>query len=697
MINLADQLPTPVLRRGRQIGLAIVVGALAGLAAVALESAIHHGSELLIGRFSHVGDADLGHFDWFILLMPAAGALLAGLIVQLLAPDARGHGVEQMTRAFHRHLGVLPLRGPAVKAAGTAVVISTGGSAGPEGPVAGLCSAIGSTVAKIVPMSPQERRILLIAGCAAGTGAIFRCPLGGALFATSILYREPEFESDAIVPSFVASVIGYSVFMLVLGYDGPMLDGVSNMHFVSASDLPWYALLGLLCGVMCMFFYYCMHIVERIVRHLRRVPPWALAGFGGLATGAVACLVPQVMDGQYTFVQNTLNGAHFDHESAETNWLMWAGVFGIIAMAKCVATAFTVGSGAPGGMLGPSVFIGGMVGAAVSALGHQIVGDSFSSQLGLALIPVGMAGVLAGTMCVPLAAIVMTTEMTGSFGLIAPLMLVCAISYLVGRRFGLNSEQVRTAADSPTHAADPVIHLLESWRVSDVMQRAWPMTVPGDAPVDEIIERLVPGTRPVIAVADGGELRGVISAVDLGSVMHEADAAGLLIAADIMTTNLVTLRADDDLYTALEVFTRVDHEVLPVMTRGRDAKWVGMLARRDVVTRLHDQLEESRRSALAEHTGLQALDREVRVDQLITGVPARHADVQRLFVPIDVVGKSLRECDFRKKYNAQVIGIEQRDGSLVCPPDLDAPLRTDQRLLAVVWKGEEQPPPGPSV
>jgi len=485
--------------------------------------------------------------------------------------------------------------------------------------------------------------------------------------------------------------------MLVLGYDGPMLDGVGNMHFASPSDLPWYALLGVACGVVGIFFYYCMHVIEMIVRHLKRVPSWVLAGFGGLMTGALACVVPQVMDGQYTFVQNTLDGANFDHAGADTNWLMWTGVFGLIAIAKCIATGFTVGSGAPGGVLGPSVFIGGMVGASVSALGHKIVGDGFSSELGLALIPVGMAGVLAGTMRVPLAAIVMITEMTGSFGLIAPLMLVCAISYLVGRRFGLNSEQVRTAADSPTHAADPVMHLLESWRVSDVMQRIWPMTVPSDAPVDEIIERIVPGTRPVIAVADGGELRGVISAADLGGVMHEADAAGLLIAADLMTTSLVTLRADDDLYTALEVFTRVDHEVLPVMTRGRDAKWVGMLARRDVVTRLHDQLEESRRSALAEHTGLQALDREVRVDQLITGVSSRHADVQRLFVPIDVVGRSLRECDFRKKFNAQVIGIEQRDGTLMCPPDLDAPLRTDQRLLAVVWKGEEQQPSGPSV
>ena len=111
-----------------------------------------------------------------------------------------------------------------------------------------------------------------------------------------------------------------------------------------------------------------------------------------------------------------------------------------------------------------------------------------------------------------------------------------------------------------------------------------------------------------------------------------------------------------------------------------------MLSRRDVIDKLHRELERSHEAAFREHLGLRAIKDDVRIDQLIMGLPVEHADVQRLFVPIDAIGKSLRECDFRRQYHAQVIAIEQRDGSLQCPPDLDRPLSTDQRLLAVVWK-----------
>jgi len=308
------------------------------------------------------------------------------------------------------------------------------------------------------------------------------------------------------------------------------------------------------------------------------------------------------------------------------------------------------------------------------------------------LIPVGMAGVLAATMRIPLAAIVMTMEMAGSFGLIAPLMLACVTSYLIGRRWGLNDEQVRTAADSPTHAADPIIHTLESWTVGELMQKKWPMTVAPNAPLDEVVASILPGTRPVVAVAQDGELKGVISAADLGVVMTTADAGRLLIASDIMTTKLKTLDEHMDVYSALTAFTHVDHEVLPVVSGGRNRKWVGMLTRRDVVTKLHKELERSHQAAFREHASLTAIQQDVMVDQLIMGLPQKHADVQRLFVPIEAIGKSLRECDFRRKYNAQVIAIEHPDGSTECPPDLDRPLSTKERLLAVVWDTPKSKP-----
>jgi CIC family chloride channel protein len=362
-------------------------------------------------------------------------------------------------------------------------------------------------------------------------------------------------------------------------------------------------------------------------------------------------------------------------------------LFLVIVLVKCIATGLTVGSGAPGGVLGPSVFIGGMVGALLGAIGMALFPNSFPEELRQALIPVGMAGVLAATMRVPIASMVMVTEMTGSYGLIAPLMIVCVISYLVGRRWGLNHEQLRSAADSPAHAADPVIHILESTRVSQVMSRNWVLTIPPDMSLGEIIAQVQPGTRPIFAVAKEGTLKGIISAADLGHVVGADDfmMASVIVAADLMTENVSFLSPEDDLFSSLAIFARVDHEVLPVLERADRNQWVGMLERKRIVDVLHERLAKTHTQAFSEYEGLGALEADLQVDQLILGVSNQHANVQKLFVPLQAVGHSLKQCDFRKQFNAQVIAIEMADGTIQTPPDLDAPLRTDQRLLTVVW------------
>ncbi|MHC5001802.1 MAG: chloride channel protein, partial [Planctomycetota bacterium] len=565
-----------------------------------------------------------------------------------------------------------------------AVVISCGGSAGPEGPIAALGAAIGSVVGRVMRLAPHERRILLLAGCAAGIGAIFQCPLGGALFAVGILYSEPEFESDAIVTAFVASVLGYSTYMVVLGFEGPMLEGIDAFRFSSPGDLIWYAVLGPMCGITSIFFYWCLRLVEKTLVPRSRMPRWLLPALGGLATGGIACVLPQVMDGRFIFIQASIDGA-LPLEGGAARWVI---LLLLVLVGKCLATAFTVGSGAPGGVLGPSVFIGGLVGALLGAVGHVVAPELCDEQLQAALIPVGMAGVLAAAMRIPLAAMVMVTEMTGSYGLIAPLMLVCVTSYVIGKRWGLNAEQVRSVADSPAHAVDPIVHLLESWRVRDLMQADWPFTVAPDSGLDELIGKIEPGTRPVVAVADGSSLQGLVSASDIGRIIEEERVAALLVASDIMTTRLVTIAPDEDVYTVLSTFCRVEHEVLPVVDAA--GRWIGMLSRRQVVDRLHEQLRRARVAAFREHAGLTALERDVQLDQLLLGVSEQHAHVERLFVPLEALGLSLRESDLRRRFGIQVIAVEQRDGSITCPPDLDAPLRVEQRLLAINWRAVER-------
>jgi CIC family chloride channel protein len=695
LVSRAFKLMTPFLRRfsrpttrwWRLLTIGALVGVLGGLAAAALEAGLHLGVNALVGNFLHLGGPDTLRFEWAVLLLPALGGLVSGLVVHWACPDAFGHGTDMLTRAFHRRMGELPLKGPLIKAGAAVGVISCGGSAGPEGPTAALGAALGSTLGQMFHLTPQERRVMLVAGCAAGVGAIFQCPLGGALFAAGVLYREPEFESDAIVPGFVASVLGYSTFMLCGQTGQHMLIGAEHLRFQSPWELVPYALLGPLCGAFSILFSLSMRTVEHRLLPLSRLPRWLAPGFGGLAAGALACLLPQVMDGQYRFIQNALDGVPLYGGAEVANWWGWAAFFGGVAVVKCLATALTVGSGASGGLLGPAVFIGGVVGAFLGAVCEAVAPETFPDELRVALIPVGMGGVLAASMRTPLAAIVMVTEMTGSYGLIVPLMLVCVSAYVVGRPWGLNEEQVRSASESPAHVGDAVIHILESLRVEQVMERRWTPTARPEEPLDALVKKITPGTRPVFAVTDGERLVGLISVPDIHRIVSEPGLSEAIIAADLMTERLATVTPDDDLYHAVNVFRRENHDVLPVVARGPHRRWVGMLTRRKVFETVRRGIEETQRLMFLEHVGLEAMDREGQLQQLVMGIaPARTDLVQRLLVPLQAVGLSLREADFRRQFGAQVIAIEEPDGTIRCPPPLDMPLRTGQRLLAVVWQ-----------
>jgi CIC family chloride channel protein len=648
------------------------------------------GSHLLIYNFAgqtvDLGGATAFTFNWWIIALPTLGGLVSGLVVQLLFRLPVGQGTNVLTRAFHRSLGVLPLKGPVVKAVAAVGVISCGGSAGPEGPMAALSAAIGSRIGVLFRLSTRETRMMLVAGCAAGIGAIFQCPLGGALFAAEVLYSEPEFESEAIVPGFFASVFGYSTFILFFDPRIPvrLMQIGTDLSFHHPSDLLAYVLLGPLCGLTSIFLCKSMQTVERQVS-LRSLPAWLPPALGGLATGLIACALPQVMDGQYLFTKNAMDPSFTaDASGLLGNW-KWPLLFASVALAKCVATACTVGSGGSGGVLGPTVFIGGVVGAFLASLLQVLNPHGFAAHLRQSLIPVGMAGVLAASMRTPLAAIVMVSEMTGSYGLIVPLMLVCVSAYVIGRRYGLNPEQVRSPADSPAHAADGLIHILESLRVEDLSETDWNIVVRRNTTLGEIVRTAEPGTRPLFAVLDGPKLVGVISVPDIERILEDPDPTLLaaVIAEDLMTTTPATFAPDNDVYEALDKFRESRHDILPVVSD--DGHWHGMLSRRRVFQSLRERIESMQKLVLQEHGGLHAIDEDGHLQQLLMAVSPVETDrIQRRMVPFDVIGKSLREADVRRKYNLLVIGIELPDGKLQFPPDLDMPLQAHHRLVATV-------------
>lgn len=677
------RMPRSLGRRGRATALAVLAGVLAGLAAAALAAGLDTTTELLIGRFVAVGGPDVVRFEPAILLLPALGGLFSGLLVQGLARLGSGHGTDQMVHAFHRRDGALPLRGPTLRAAASTVVIGAGGSAGPEGPIAGLGAAIGSSLGRAFGLTPAERRKLLVAGCAAGVGAIFHTPLGGALFAASVLYRRPEFEGGALVPAFVASAVGYATFTAFVGFGTHLLRDADQLAFGGALELPAYVVLGLACGAIALLFSAIFRRAERAFARLSALPLWLRPALGGLLTGLVACALPQVMDSQYLTVQNALDGSLFD--AAPTGGgrgpLLWAGVLALLVLAKCLATAFTVGSGAAGGVLGPSLFLGGVAGAALGQLLEAVAPGGLAEPLRQALVPVGMAGVLAAGMRTPIAAIVMVVEMTGSYGLVVPLMVTSVTAYLAGGRASWVAGQVPGPSDSPTHAGDLLVGLLERFRVREVMQGVWPAVVERSDPLARVVASLPAGEAPLAAVVERGRLVGVIA---IGELRHLVDAASLgpvAIAEDAMSTRFECVHPDDTLYEGLAAVGRSEAEAVPVVAP-RDGSFLGMLSRRAIHAVVLRELGEARGHLLREHAGLAAIEEESQLVHLLSGMPGHEAGrLDRIAVPPELVGCSLREADYRRRHGGVVLAVVTAEHHTLCPPDPARPLAADDHLV----------------
>ena len=221
---------------------------------------------------------------WVLFLLPALGGILSGVIVYTWAPEAEGHGTDAFIDAFHNKNGYIRTRVPYVKGLASVITIATGGSAGREGPIAQVGAGIGSWVGRVFHLDARERRLMLLAGCAAGLGAIFRAPLGGALTSIEVLYRE-DFEAEGIILSIISSVVGYAIFSTIFGYE-PVFQ-TDPVRFSNALELFFYAALALVCvpfGYAYVKIFYGLRDFFFRKLPLRRI---VVPAIGGLLTGLV--------------------------------------------------------------------------------------------------------------------------------------------------------------------------------------------------------------------------------------------------------------------------------------------------------------------------------------------------------------------------------------------------------------------------
>ncbi len=519
---------------------------------------------------------------WAVLLVPTVGGLICGFLVYRFAPEAEGHGTDAMVKAFHRLSGRIRARVPVVKTLASIVTIGTGGSAGREGPIAQIGAGFGSFLAEKLNLSEQERRLLMLSGGAAGIGAIFRAPLGGALFVSEVLYSSTALESRAVIPCFIASITAYTVFAAIFG-QGLAFNTPADLVFENIHELPIYLVFALTCavvGFVYVAFFYGLR--DHLFRKLP-IPDMLKPAVGGFALGLIALWLPHVMSGGYGWIQLAIDGR------------LAVSLLVVLCLGKIVATSFTISSGGSGGVFAPSLFIGAMLGGAFGQLCNDLIPGAIEKPE--AFVLVGMGGFFAGVARVPLTAMLMVCEMSGSYGLLIPLMLVCIVNVAVlSSRWTLYEEQVPAPIDSPAHQGDFVVDVLEQMRVDEVLDTSRRIDfVREDTPLPQILRIAASSSGAYFPVVDqNNKMVGIFSLRDLRAVLTGDGAGPLVLATDIATSPVLTVKPDDDLHTALRRLTQKNIDEIPVVDPEDPGRVIGMLSRKDVIAAYHDRVTELR-------------------------------------------------------------------------------------------------------
>lgn len=380
------------------------------------------------------------HGLWLIPVATTLGGLLSGILVFSLAPEAEGHGTDSAVKAYHRAGGFIRYRVPGLKMIASALTIGSGGAAGREGPTALIAAGIGSIYASVLKRPDEERRLLVLVGMAAGLSAIFRSPLGCAVFAVEVLYSDVEYESSALFYTIVASLVAYVLNGFFVGWQ-PLFQVPQGLSVSRLQDYGWFLLLGAASGLVATLIPMVFYGV-RDAFHLLPLPPHVKPAIGGLGVGLIALALPQVLGGGYGWIQEAIDGR------------LAAGLLITLLIAKTIAFALTVSSGGSGGVFAPCLFLGAMLGG--------FLGKVFGLPPAPFVI-VGIVAVFGAAARVPFATLLMVAEMTGGYQLLVPaavaLTVSCSMQVALSNRLkyrSLYEAQVKDRTDSPAHHVEHV-------------------------------------------------------------------------------------------------------------------------------------------------------------------------------------------------------------------------------------------------
>lgn len=534
--------------------LAGIVGLLGALATVAFREALSGLQFLLAGHRSGMVELALNFNWWQRLLLPTAGGLIAGLILQYATLWVPKKGADDYMEAIAIGTGVLSLRQTLVKSLSSLCSVASGASIGREGPMVQLAAMFASLVGRILAFPPERLRLLVACGATAGITSAYNAPIAGALFISEIVYG--SISTATLGPLVVASVIANIVIRQFLGYEA--VYQMPRFDFVSGWEVFFYVGLGVLAGVLAPLFLRLLDTAKQRFSALP-VPLFLRLAIGGLIVGVLSLQVPQVWGNGYSVVNSILH----------THWAWQA--LAMVLVFKVLATASSAGSGAVGGVFTPTLFVGAALGSLYGLAMNALAPSTASVASSYAVV--GMGAFLAATTYAPLMSILMIFEMTLSYQVVLPLMLACVTAYLTAHTLRADSVYAKSLR------RNLVAGRWLSMTGEGSEMRLSSLAVDNDAVVsaadssDVIGERFVEtGYRNLVVRAEDGRLIGTLDAAS----WWRRQATGEPELWTETVTPCKALDGDMALVSALRSVGKMHADWVPVT--GVEGKWLGVVS-----------------------------------------------------------------------------------------------------------------------
>lgn len=546
---------------------ATIVGVGSGFGAIIFRWLIKFFQDLFFGQGSQLLSF-MGRYS--VIIIPAAGGLVVGLLIYFFAAETKGHGVPEVMLSVARAGSKIRPRVAAIKALVSSICIGSGGSVGREGPIVQISSALGSSLGQLFKFSEGKTRILIACGAAGGIAATFNAPLAGIFFALEVILREYgiRYFSSVVLSAVMATVISRTF----LGTNPAFV--ISAYELVSKWEIPFYFILGLLAAITGWIFIRVLYKTEDIFDKLK-LPEYIKPATGGLILGLIGLYFPQIFGVGYPSIEQALTG--------NLTPLLILALVGL----KIAATSLTLGSGGSGGVFAPSLFIGVMLGSSFGNL-LQLLFPTIPISAGSYAL-VGMGAVFAGAAQAPITAIMILFEMTGDYKIILPLMIACVVSTMVIRKFSRDSIYTlklrRRGIDIENIKKEDLIDRI---LVYDAMFRKV-ITVTETSSLRNAELLIKHSTHRGFPVLDSeGRLTGVVTQQDITNAGSKK--RGDRLVADIMTRDVVTCFPDETLKIALERLAAKNIGRIPVVDRQDPTHLVGIVTRKGMIAAYNREL-----------------------------------------------------------------------------------------------------------